>query len=36
MTPKERDTQRAIVIRCMETIPGGVEDLIDQFTDCLK
>jgi tRNA A-37 threonylcarbamoyl transferase component Bud32 len=35
MTPKERDTQRAIVIRCMEKIPASVEDLIDQFTDCL-
>ena len=35
MTPQERDQQRAIVIRCMEKIPASVEDLIDQFTDCL-
>jgi hypothetical protein len=35
LTPRERDTQRAIVIRCMEKMPASVEDLIDQFTDCL-
>ena len=35
MSPNERDTQRAIVLRCMESLPAGVEDLIDKFTDCL-
>lgn len=31
LTPQERDTQRAIVVRCMEKIPTSVEDLIDEF-----
>jgi len=31
LTPQERDTQRAIVVRCMEKIPACVEDLIDEF-----
>jgi hypothetical protein len=31
LTPQERDTQRAIVVRFMEEIPDSVEDLIDQF-----
>jgi 5-methylthioribose kinase len=35
MSASERDTQRAIILRCMEKLPAGVEDLIDQFTDCL-
>jgi 5-methylthioribose kinase len=35
MSPNERDTQRAIVLRCIEKLPAGIEDLIDQFTDCL-
>ena len=31
MSPKERDTQHDIVLRCMENIPASVEDLIDEF-----
>jgi hypothetical protein len=31
LTPQERDTQRAIVVRCMEEIPASVEDLIEDF-----
>jgi 5-methylthioribose kinase len=35
MTPQERDAQRAIVLRCIQKLPASVEDLIDQFIDCL-
>lgn len=31
LTAQERETQRAIVIRCMEKIPARVEDLIEEF-----
>jgi tRNA A-37 threonylcarbamoyl transferase component Bud32 len=31
LTPQERDTQRAIIVRSMAEIPASVEDLIDQF-----
>jgi 5-methylthioribose kinase len=36
LSPNERDTQRAIVLRCMESLPAGVDELIDQFSDCLE
>ena len=35
LTPTECEAQREIVHRCMEKIPASVEDLIDQFVDCL-
>jgi 5-methylthioribose kinase len=36
MTAKERDTQRGIVLRCMEDIPASVEDLIDEFINLIS